>query len=126
MRATSRCAHAVGGPTVQGAYHPSAVVHTHAKGPLSALPFNAAAWALASGWYGQALPYGLFGPVVLSTGADEGVIGPLPIGLMDEAARIAATVARVVSAHAAAGSELDEILDDMFTATRRALLAPLS
>lgn len=118
--------HAVGGPTVRGAYHPTAVVHTNARGPLSGLPFNAVAWALASGWHGQALPYGLFGPVVVTTCADDGTIGPLPIDVMDEAARVAAIVSNVVSAHAAAGTDLDTILDDTFTATRRALLAPLS
>lgn len=76
-------AEAVGGDTDTGFYHRQAVLHVHGNGAAAQdLQFNATAWALASAWRGLDIPYGLYGPIVVTgpAGTDNGY-GPLAPGL---------------------------------------------
>lgn len=69
----------VGGATDAGVYHRQAVLHVHGNGAAAQeLQFNTAAWALASAWRGLDIPYGLYGPIVVTGPAEtDGGHGPL-------------------------------------------------
>lgn len=66
---------AVGGSADAAVYHRRAHLHVHGNGQAEALSRNLSAWALASVWRGMDIPYGLYGPVVVTgpqlTGLDE-------------------------------------------------------
>ncbi|MEU8349591.1 hypothetical protein [Streptomyces sp. NPDC048845] len=68
----------IGGPADQGRYHRSALLHIHGTGARDQLDVNLSAWALASAWAGQDLPYWLYGDIVL-TGPQysDGSLAPL-------------------------------------------------
>lgn len=61
---------AVGGGANTAVYHRRAHLHVHGNGQAEALPMNLSAWALASVWRRMDIPYGLYGPVVV-TGAQQ-------------------------------------------------------
>ncbi|MFZ3475766.1 hypothetical protein ACODT3_40370 [Streptomyces sp. 4.24] len=70
---------AVGGSADAAVYHRRAQLHVHGNGQAEGLPLNLAAWALASVWRGLDIPYGLYGPVVVTGpqmgGLDEDLAG---------------------------------------------------
>lgn len=57
---------AVGGGADTAVYHRRAHLHVHGNGQAENLPVNLSAWALASVWRGMDIPYGLYGPVVVT------------------------------------------------------------
>ncbi|WP_407842115.1 hypothetical protein ACE1OC_42955 (plasmid) [Streptomyces sp. DSM 116496] len=57
---------AVGGGADTAVYHRRAHLHVHGNWQAENLPVNLSAWALASVWRGIDIPYGLYGPVVVT------------------------------------------------------------
>lgn len=83
------------GPSDHGIYHREAVLHMHEDGS-GVLPLNTAGWALACAWRGQVLPYGLYGPIVVTGPEDDrGGMQPLAQHLADEVCAVAAAVRAV-------------------------------
>lgn len=67
---------AVGGLVDAAVYDRRAQFHMQVNGQAERLPMNLAVWVLASVWRGMEIPYGFYGPVV--------VTGP-QMGALDEA-----------------------------------------
>ncbi|MER7467910.1 hypothetical protein [Streptomyces sp. NPDC097981] len=57
---------AVGGVADAAVYHRRAQFHVHGNGQSERLAMNLSAWVLASVWRGMEIPYGFFGPVVVT------------------------------------------------------------
>ncbi|MFC9816054.1 hypothetical protein ACFVJM_28805 [Streptomyces virginiae] len=70
---------AVGGFPDEAVYHRRASLHVHGSGQIERLPLNLPAWVLASTWRGMEIPYGLYGPAVVTgpqfAGLDEDLAG---------------------------------------------------
>lgn len=70
---------AVGGGADTAIYHRRAHLHVHGNGQAENLPVNLSVWALASVRRGMDIPYGLYGPVVVTgpqlTELDEDLAG---------------------------------------------------
>ncbi|GLW03674.1 hypothetical protein [Streptomyces lavendulae] len=82
---------AVGGPADRAVYHRQAHLHVHGNGAAEGLPVNLAAWVLASQWRGVEIPYGFYGPVLV-TGPERSALGD---GVAGEVRAVCAAVAEV-------------------------------
>lgn len=81
----------VGGPVDRAVYHRQAHFHVHGNGASGGLSMNLAAWVLASLWRGMEIPYGFYGPVVV-TGPERCALGD---GVAGEVRAVCAAVAEV-------------------------------
>lgn len=82
---------AVGGAADAAVYHRRAQFHVHGNGQSERLPMNLSAWVLASVWRRMEIPYGLYGPVVV-TGPQ---LGDLDEAMAEEVQAVCAAVAEV-------------------------------
>ncbi|MFD8886712.1 hypothetical protein ACFV0H_30015 [Streptomyces erythrochromogenes] len=69
----------LGGLPEEAVYHRRASLYVHGSGQVERLPMNLTGWVLASVWRGLEIPYGLYGPVVVTgpqmTDLDEDLVG---------------------------------------------------
>ncbi|MEZ0092525.1 hypothetical protein [Streptacidiphilus sp. EB129] len=82
----------LGGDADQAVYHRSALLWVHGDGQRQHLPANLVAWTLASAWRGVALPYQLFGDVVVTGRDSDGDSAPLTDRLAGQVRAVAGTV----------------------------------
>ncbi|MFI0772583.1 hypothetical protein ACH4TQ_48165 [Streptomyces sp. NPDC021218] len=79
----------IGGSTDRAVYHRNALLHVHGNGAGMRLPVNPAAWALACSWRGLALPYLLYGPVIVTGPDTSGTVEDLKDRLLAQAEEVA-------------------------------------
>ncbi|MGW2996385.1 hypothetical protein ACWDA9_33235 [Streptomyces sp. NPDC001193] len=82
---------AVGGRADAAVYHRRTQFHVHGNGQSERLPLNLSAWVLASVWRGMEIPYGFYGPVVV-TGSQ---LDALDEAMAEEVHAVCAAVAEV-------------------------------
>ncbi|MFF3864039.1 hypothetical protein [Streptomyces sp. NPDC002209] len=82
---------AVGGPADAAVYHRRTQLHVHGNGQSERLPMNLSVWVLASVWRGMEIPYGFYGPVVV-TGPQ---LDALDEAMAEEVQAVCAAVAEV-------------------------------
>lgn len=114
---------AVGGDVDIAVHHRHALIHTHGAGGPLGLGLNLVAWTVGSAWRRTTLPYGLYGPAVV-TGPHTagGGVAALPAALQTQIDAIAAAVRTVTAGWTnAPPPSMQSARDALLAAARRTL-----